>query len=232
MGKAGRFVPKLSSMQQKSLAAAVVLAVGVVLTIASGKAFIPSDALTDKELASGHIQIAAPKSIVPTYDIAVLGLRHSVSTKLEEALVTRVVDGDTVAVALHDGNIYRVRLIGINAPADGQGSDNVTENGQRATAHLAESVYPGRVVYLQKDTSDKDIEGQLLRYVWLAKPLNFSDSTEIKAKMANGKMLADGFAVAYKFKPNDAYFTLFKAMQLDAFHAGRGLWAEGAVTIE
>lgn len=218
---------KLTSMQQKSFAAAVVLVFGVGLSAASGKAFIPSDVLTDQVLGSGHIQIEAPKTIVPTNSFATLGLRHPVSTDLEEVLVTRVVDGDSLDVAFSDGTVSRVRLIGINTPEYGQGADEVTEEGRLATTHMISIVLPGTMVYLQKDTTEKDAEGQLLRYVWLARPLNFSDPTEIKAKMVNGKMLIDGYAVAHKFKPNDAYFTLFKTMQLDAFHANRGLWKNG-----
>ena len=46
--------------------------------------------------------------------------------------------------------------------------------------------------------------------------------------MLNAKMLVEGYGVAHKDKPNDAYFTIFKASQLEAYHTDKGLWADGA----
>ena len=44
------------------------------------------------------------------------------------ATVTHVVDGDTVDAQLPDGNVVRVRLIGIDAPERGEcGSERATE---------------------------------------------------------------------------------------------------------
>lgn len=211
------------------MAAAVVLVVGVVLSFASGKAFIPSEVLTDQVLSANHLaNRQAVAALAPGDQVASVGLRHAVPTALEEAVVCEVVDGDTLRVELA-GKQQTVRLTGINTPeASGDDGAKSTPEGERAAEHLADIVKAGDVVYLQKDTSNADDNGNLLRFVWSAKPNSFTDVNEIKAKMINGRMLTDGYAMAHKFKPDDAYFNIFRALQLDAYHAERGLWADGA----
>ncbi len=210
------------------MAAAIVLMVGVVLSFASGKAFIPSEVLTDQVLSANHLaNREAVAELSPADGVASVGLRHTVSTALEEAVVVNIVDGDTIEVTI-DGCRKTVRLVGINTPEAGNTDGlQATDEGVRAKAHLASVLSLGATVYLQRDTSDTDGNGNLVRFVWLAEPTSFTSVTEIKAKMLNGKMLTDGYAMAHKFKPDDAYFNVFRALQLEAYHDGRGLWAQG-----
>lgn len=78
---------------------------------------------------------------------------------LVEATVTRVIDGDTIEVNL-EGLIYRVRYIGIDAPEIGEPcADEATE----ANRQLVE----GKTVWLEKDISETDKYGRLLRYVYV-----------------------------------------------------------------
>lgn len=219
----------MNSTQQKSMAAAAVLVVGVVLSFASGKAFIPSEVLTDQVLSANHLaNRQAAAAFAPGDEMASFGLRHAVSTALEEAVVTDIVDGDTIRVMMGE-NGRTVRLTGVNTPeAVNEDSRLNTPEGRRAAAHLGGILHVGDTVYLQKDTTNVDKNGELLRFVWKAVPISFTDVNEIKAKMVNGKMLTDGYAMAHKFKPDDAYFDIFRALQLDAYHAGRGLWSDGA----
>ena len=210
------------------MAAAAVLVVGVVLSFASGKAFIPSEVLTDQVLSVNHLaNRQAVAALAPGAQIASVGLRHAVPTALEEASVLEIVDGDTLRVEIA-GKAQTVRLIGINTPeASSADEKKNTPEGRRAADRLAAIVGIGSTVYLQKDTSNVDKDGNLLRFVWSAKPNSFTDVSEIKAKMLNGRMLTDGYAMAHKFKPDDAYFNIFRALQLDAYHAERGLWEQG-----
>lgn len=211
------------------MAAAAVLVVGVVLSFASGKAFIPSEVLTDQVLSANHLaNRQAVAALAPGDQIASVGLRHAVPTALEEASVLEIVDGDTLRVEIA-GKAQTVRLIGINTPeASSADEKKNTPEGRRAADRLAAIVGIGSTVYLQKDTSNVDKDGNLLRFAWSAKPNSFTDVSEIKAKMLNGRMLTDGYAMAHKFKPDDAYFNIFRALQLDAYHAGRGLWEQGS----
>lgn len=211
------------------MAAAVVLVVGVMLSFASGKAFIPSEVLTDQVLSANHLaNRQAVAALAPGDQVASVGLRHTVPTALEEAQVVEIVDGDTICVEM-GGTRHTVRLTGVNTPESSNADEKKnTPEGERAASHLAAIVHVGDTVYLQKDTSNVDKDGNLLRFVWSAKPNSFTDVSEIKAKMLNGRMLTDGYAMAHKFKPDDAYFNIFRALQLDAYHSERGLWAEGA----
>lgn len=76
-----------------------------------------------------------------------------------EATVTTVIDGDTIEVNL-EGLIYRVRYIGIDTPEIGEScADEATE----ANRQLVE----GKTVWLEKDISETDKYGRLLRYVYV-----------------------------------------------------------------
>lgn len=210
------------------MAAAVVLVAGVALSFASGKAFVPTEVLTDQVLSANHLaNRQAVAALSPADGVASVGLRHAVPTALEQATVLEIVDGDTLRVEL-GGSSRIVRLIGVNTPESANADEKRnTPEGERAAGHLAAVVHVGDTVYLQKDTTNVDEQGRLMRFVWRAVPVSFTDVSEIKAKMVNGRMLTDGYAMAHKFKPDDAYFNIFRALQLDAYHAGRGLWAQG-----
>lgn len=70
--------------------------------------------------------------------------------------VVRVVDGDTIVV---EGDAY-VRLLGIDAPESGE---CFYQEAKDALINLVQ----GENVRLQKDVSDKDNFGRLLRYIFL-----------------------------------------------------------------
>ena len=76
---------------------------------------------------------------------------------VQTALVTKIVDGDTVWVRI-DGKSYKVRYIGMNTPEIG-------EAGADAAIALNSSLVMGKTVQLYKDTSETGKYGRLLRYV-------------------------------------------------------------------
>jgi len=81
---------------------------------------------------------------------------------------------------LIDGVEYRVRYIGIDTPETFHPTRGEQPYGKEASARNKELV-GGRTVYLEKDISETDRYGRLLRYVWL------EDGT-----MVNGALVADG----------------------------------------
>ena len=118
------------------MAAAIVLVVGVLLSYASGKAFIPSEVLTDQVLSNIHHAERQAVTLAPGDEVASLGLRHTVPTALEEAVLVDVVDGDSIDV-LVGGKEKTVRMIGINTPeAGGTGQEKGTAEGAQAANHL------------------------------------------------------------------------------------------------
>lgn len=74
----------------------------------------------------------------------------------EEAFVARVIDGDTFVLSSGE----RVRLIGINAP---EKEEQCFEESKQALVLLLEN----RNILLQKDVSETDKYGRLLRYVFV-----------------------------------------------------------------
>ena len=132
------------------------------------------------------------------------------------AHIRRVVDGDTVI--LSDGR--RMRLIGINAPEIGEKSELY---GREAASWLADTV-EGKTVYLEKDISDTDQYGRLLRYIWLDQPEVLNEES-IRSLMINAVMVDQGYAQPYTFPPDVKYAEVILTCAREARDNERGLWA-------
>lgn len=134
----------------------------------------------------------------------------STTTVLGEiATVAEVIDGDTLTVALGDGSVDTVRLIGINAPE----SDECF--AAEATAALS-ALIDVTDVELRMDQSPRDIYDRLLRYVWIG-------DTHV-----NEELVAGGYAIARRYPPDTAFAEAFESAQAAAIDAGAGMWAEDA----
>jgi micrococcal nuclease len=125
--------------------------------------------------------------------------------------VVRVIDGDTIAVLI-DGLEYRVRYIGINTPETVDPRKPVECYGREASQRNRQLV-EGRTVELEKDVSETDQYGRLLRYVWV-------DGT-----MANAVLVGEGYAMVVSYPPDVKHQELFLELQRQARAEGRGLWS-------
>lgn len=133
--------------------------------------------------------------------------------ELEEAVLVRVVDGDTLVVRLSTDEEEKVRLIGINTPESVAPEDYRTANtkeGELASAFVKSMLSDVTTVYLQKDVSNTDKYGRLLRYVWLEEPQDAFDKDEAAEKMLNAMLVLDGIAEAVEYPPDTAYADMFK----------------------
>lgn len=130
------------------------------------------------------------------------------------AVVTRVVDGDTIVVEA-DGVEERVRMIGFNTPESVKPGTPVMCFGKEASAHLGELLRDGTPVQLVRDVEARDRYDRLLAYVYRA-----SDGLFV-----NKAMIDDGFADQYTFPPNVAHVDEFRAAAAAAREAGIGLWS-------
>ncbi len=119
-----------------------------------------------------------------------------------EYKVTYVVDGDTIEI---EGD-KRVRLIGINTPESGQPYFSEARN------KLIELVLNKRV-RLEKDVSDKDQYGRLLRYVYVGD------------LFVNLEMVRLGYANSYSYPPDIKYQDQLLAAEREAREKQIGLWA-------
>jgi micrococcal nuclease len=133
-------------------------------------------------------------------------------------LVVDVVDGDTIKVAI-GGVVYRLRYIGIDTPETVDPSRPVEWMGPEASA-ANKALVAGDEVVLEKDVSEVDRYGRLLRYVWL-----HDGDTWL---MVNYELVRLGFAHSSTYPPDVRYQDLFLAAEQEARAAERGLWAPTA----
>jgi micrococcal nuclease len=141
---------------------------------------------------------------------------------LASALVTRVVDGDTIEVSI-EGQTYKLRYIGVDTPETVDPRRSVGCMGKEAAQRNRELV-EDRTVTLEKDISETDRYGRLLRYVWL------DDPSAGQGRMVNAALVEEGFAQASAYPPDVKYADLFAALQTQAREAGRGLWGADCAT--
>lgn len=135
-----------------------------------------------------------------------------------EAFVNRIVDGDTIEVII-EGKKYKVRFIGVNCP---EYTSKIEEYGKEATEYTTSSLL-NKTVYLEKDVSETDKYGRLLRYIWFEIPEKTNES-EIIQKMFNANLLIDGYAQIATYPPDVKYVDTFKNIQKEAKENNVGLW--------
>ncbi|MAF85463.1 MAG: nuclease [Dehalococcoidales bacterium] len=131
---------------------------------------------------------------------------------LTEAQVVRVVDGDTIEVNI-GGHLYKVRYIGIDTPETVHPDKSIPEPyGKEATTKNKELV-EGKIVTLEKDISETDKYGRLLRYAYVGDTF------------INAELVRLGYAQVVTYPPDVKYQDLFLQLQKEAREEGRGLWA-------
>ncbi len=123
----------------------------------------------------------------------------------EEAKCVSVIDGDTIKIKDSAGNIYKVRYIGIDTPEKGQ---PFYQEAKKAN----ESLVLNKTVRLEKDVSETDKYGRLLRYVY------------VDDLFVNAFLVAEGFAVILTIPPDVKHSEYFLGLQKEARQAGKGLW--------
>ncbi len=129
----------------------------------------------------------------------------------EKAHVQRVVDGDTIE--LSDGR--KLRYIGIDTPETMDPRRAVGCFGKEASSQN-KSLVAGKDVELEKDVSDTDKYGRLLRYVYIA-----SDSARL---MVNDLLVRQGYAFAKSYPPDIKYQEQFTQAAAEARNREQGLW--------
>ena len=133
---------------------------------------------------------------------------EDVTPKGEFFRVTRVVDGDTIEI---EGG-QTVRYIGIDTPETVHPQKTVECFGREASNKNKELV-EGKFVQLEKDVSETDKYGRLLRYV-------YADGVFV-----NELLVKEGFAHASSYPPDIKYQDLINSAQEEARSHNKGLWA-------
>lgn len=145
--------------------------------------------------------------------LMVLGVRCGIplAPASETGRVVDVVDGDTIWVEMN-GEEFKVRYIGINAPElarDGQAEQPFASLAEDANRRLV----LGQVVRLEKDISDTDQFGRLLRYVYLGDTF------------VNAELVRLGMARARAYPPDTTLQQELYAAQDQARSRGVGIWS-------
>lgn len=121
--------------------------------------------------------------------------------------VVRVIDGDTIEI---EGG-QRVRYIGIDTPETVDPRKPVQCFGKEASDKNKELV-AGKEVKLEKDVSETDKYGRLLRYVYVGNIF------------ANDYLVRQGYAHASSYPPDVKYQDQFTQAQTEARVNHSGLW--------
>jgi len=142
----------------------------------------------------------------------------------EMAVVTRVIDGDTIEVEISEivagpgagetspGESYDVRLLGIDTPESVRPGTPIECFGRESSA-ATKALLEGREIRLVKDVEETDRFERLLRYVYIGDEL------------ANARLVVNGYAAVYTYPPNVRHADLFVQLQREARDDERGLWS-------
>jgi len=136
----------------------------------------------------------------------------------EMAVVVDVVDGDTIKVDRGQGT-ESVRYIGIDTPETVDPNEPVQPFGPEASA-ANEALVGGRLVILERDTSEVDRYGRLLRYVWV--------QTDDGVLSVNNELVRQGLADVIAYEPDTRYHEFLSQTLAQAQADGVGMWASAA----
>jgi micrococcal nuclease len=125
-----------------------------------------------------------------------------------------VVDGDTIVIDRGRGN-EKLRYIGMDTPETVDPASPVQWMGPQASA-ANKALVEGQHVVLERDVSETDQYGRLLRYVWLAKSSGWL--------LVNLELVVEGVAQAATYPPDVRYVDLYLSAQRTAQEQGIGLW--------
>lgn len=127
-----------------------------------------------------------------------------------DARVVRVVDGDTIEVAI-GGAVEDVRYIGVDTPETVKPGEPVQCYGPQASAFNHELV-DGQTVRLEFDRELRDAYGRLLAYVYVGD------------RLVNEELVAGGYARTLEIEPNTSQADELAGVEQRAGERGEGLW--------
>jgi endonuclease YncB( thermonuclease family) len=111
--------------------------------------------------------------------VLIITTAHYYYTKNIDLRVTRVIDGDTFVLS----NGEKVRLICVNTPEK-------EEDGYGEATDFLNSLILGKKVKMERDVSNRDKYGRLLRYVYL------------EDLFVNKEIVSQGYGIIYPVEPD------------------------------
>jgi micrococcal nuclease len=133
-----------------------------------------------------------------------------------KAKVTRIIDGDTIVVAIGSKS-YHVRYIGMDTPEEVKPNTPIQAMAREAAAANTRLV-AGKTVLLERDVSETDRFGRLLRNVWVQRNGVLT--------LVGLELVRTGFAQVTTFPPDVKYLDQLTAAEAEARSAEIGLWGQ------
>jgi micrococcal nuclease len=160
---------------------------------------------------------SAPAS--PSIPVAPSGAPDRPTGPTEIATLVRVVDGDTIRVVV-GGTEERVRYIGMDTPELFLESPATPQPyAEAATRENARLLAGATTLILERDVSERDRYGRLLRDIWIE-----DDGVWLLVNLA---LVAEGYAQVATFPPDVKYVDALRAAERSARAGGLGLWGTG-----
>ena len=130
----------------------------------------------------------------------------------QEAIVTNINDGNNISVKINGAN-FLVRPIGVHIPEGKSADAKLFNQSIIYTRRLLE----GQIIYLEKDDTNIDNSGNLLRYIWIERPLTNKPTDEEATKnMYNALILSEGLANLNQTYNNKLYANLFRELYINS----------------
>ena len=184
------------------------------MSLTIGETYAVSGELDEYE-GNPELLISSPSGI------ALVGGYH-----FEEVKVVEIIDGDTIRAEDSSGNTVKIRFIGCDCPETEKEDQPGEFYADEATRYTSDTIL-GRTVYLEKDHSETDRYGRLLRYIWLQIPDEITEET-IRAYNISASLIENGYAARITVGDDDKYAGLFEDLENEASSAGTGMWSEAA----
>lgn len=140
------------------------------------------------------------------------------------AELVRIIDGDTIVVRFPgQSGQETVRLIGIDTPETKKPDTPVQCYGKEATSYTT-NLLTGQKIWLERDVSDRDQYGRLLRYVWIKQGASYL--------LANEQIVALGYGTASDYHPDTRYHDRLFAALANARDQHLGMWGSCELAAE
>jgi micrococcal nuclease len=133
----------------------------------------------------------------------------------EPASLVGVTDGDTFRIVVA-GREEAVRLLLIDAPEKQGPYTRLECHGEESASFLAWLLSRGDL-YLERDVTDRDRHGRLLRYAWLDR--------DGEIYLVNEALVRSGHAPQVTYPPDVAYEDELRQAEVFARGHGYGLWS-------
>lgn len=140
---------------------------------------------------------------------------NKLNEDIEKVIISKVIDGDTV----YTNKGEKIRVIAINSPELGKNKEAFAIEARE----FAKNTLENKIVYLERDISDKDRYGRKLRYIWLELPEEINKDNVEKYNYSS-LLLKEGLARCYTFEPDVKYLKYFKNIEKQARIEKNGMW--------